>query len=214
MKSVRISLGEFSLEGVLHPTKAHSKGVVVLCHPHPQHGGDMNNSLVVHLEKALAKDGWGVLKFNFRGIGNSGGGSEGGAVEVQDVLAAVDYIRGQKGEKATPLYIVGYSFGAAVGLQACYRDTEITGFVGVAPPLTMFPLDDLKNYDGSFYAIVGNRDSFVPLARVQEAYELAKGKKDLTVFPDCDHFFFGLEDQVASRVCHYLKQDKKSRSKK
>jgi len=213
MKSVRISLGEFSLEGILHSVKPRHKGVVVLCHPHPQHGGDMNNAIVVRLEQALVKVGWGVLKFNFRGTGNSGGESQGGAVEVNDVLAAVDFVRGQEGEKATPIYIVGYSFGAAVGLQACYRDTEIAGFVGVAPPLTMFPIEDLENYEGSFYAIVGNRDSFVPLARVQEAYELVKGKKDLTVLAECDHFFFGLEDQVTSKVCEYLKQDKKSSKK-
>jgi len=213
MKPTRISLGEFSLEAIHHPGRADTRGGVVLCHPHPQFGGDMDNPIVVAIEQELVNSGWCVLKFNFRGTGRSGGEYGGGAEEIADVLAAVDYLHGQEGDKANPLYVVGYSFGAAVGLQACLRSSEIAGFAGVALPPTMFPLEDVENYTGSFFAIVGNRDSFVPLARVQEAYQLAPGPKDMVVLPDCDHFFFGLEDEVAGRVCEMLGKDRIQRLK-
>ena len=209
MKTVFISLGEFSLEAVHHPAPKKSHGGVVLCHPHPQFGGTMENLIVTAVEEALVKSGWAVLKFNFRGVGKSGGEYGEGAGEVADVRAAVDYLRGQEGEQASPLYVVGYSFGAGVALQACLRNTEIAGFVGIAPPLAMFPLDDFEKYAGGFFLIVGNRDSFVPLAPIQEIYRAMSEPKDLVVLPECDHFFYDLEDEVARTVRDFLERARK-----
>jgi alpha/beta superfamily hydrolase len=43
----------------------------VVCHPHPRHGGTMNNNVVYRVAKALTDAGAAVLRFNFRGVGRS-----------------------------------------------------------------------------------------------------------------------------------------------
>src|SRR5438094_10611387 len=85
-------------------------GGVVICHPHPLYGGDMDNPVVVRVQQVCADLGLATLRFNFRGVGGSSGTHGGGGAEQDDARAALDAL--SKATGARPLGIAGYSFGA------------------------------------------------------------------------------------------------------
>ena len=93
------------------------RGVAVLCHPHPQHGGTMDNKVVQTLARAFVQLGYRAVRFNFRGIGASGGSWDEGRGEVDDALAVIAALR----DPALPLAIGGFSFGGYVAATAAAR---------------------------------------------------------------------------------------------
>ena len=112
--------------GVVH-------AAAVVCHPHPLYGGDRRNSVVDALFRALPEAGMAAVRFDFRGVGQSTGVHGEGAAEAADVAAAIDLLSGRCGT-AVPMYLTGYSFGAAVALGVL--DARVAGWVGVAAPLS------------------------------------------------------------------------------
>lgn len=120
---VSIPCGDISLDGRLRVPVSPRAGVV-LCHPHPAFGGNMDNSLIVNLADGLSQKGYATLRFDFRGVGRSTGKATGGDKEGEDVLAAADFL---KGKGIQPLVACGYSFGAAVALEAVWRGADFAG---------------------------------------------------------------------------------------
>jgi len=117
---VTFPVGDITLEGLLWaPPQAPSVGAV-LCHPHPLYGGEMRNNVVSALAEALQRAGVATLRFNFRGVGQSGGEHGGGEAEIEDVKAAVTYLLSRQAVKTVA--VAGYSFGAIVGLRAGVAD--------------------------------------------------------------------------------------------
>ena len=92
---------------------------VLVCHPHPLGGGTLHNKVVFHAMKAFQSFGLPVLRFNFRGTGLSEGTHDEGRGEQEDVRAALDWL---DTEFARPILFAGFSFGAAVGMEACCGD--------------------------------------------------------------------------------------------
>ena len=90
------------------------RGVVVLCHPHPQHGGTMTNKVVQTLARAFVQMGYRCVRFNFRGVGASQGAWDEGRGEVDDALAVVAAVR----EPGLPLALGGFSFGGFIAASA------------------------------------------------------------------------------------------------
>ena len=66
---------DLSLEALLAVPDTPSAGVVI-CHPHPLYGGDMDNPVVVRVQEVCAGLGLATLRFNFRGVGDSGGAKQ------------------------------------------------------------------------------------------------------------------------------------------
>src|SRR5437868_4320456 len=121
------------LEALLWSTRASGEDsapplAAVFCHPHPLFGGTMHNKVVYQAAKALHEFGVAVLRFNFRGVGESAGGHDNGRGEVDDVIAAVDYVEAEF--PGVPLLVAGFSFGAWVGLRAGCADTRVSELVG------------------------------------------------------------------------------------
>src|SRR5581483_12420564 len=109
-------VGGITLEGLLSiPATSPQMGVVV-CHPHPLYGGEMHNNVVSALIDAFQHAGFATLRFNFRGVGRSGGSHGQGVTEVEDVKAAVSYLLSR--QPVQTVVVAGYSFGSMVGLQA------------------------------------------------------------------------------------------------
>ena len=92
------------------------RAIAVLSHPHPLYGGEMRNNVVQALFDSLPLDGIGTLRYNFRGVGNSGGSHGNGALEVLDSQAAFAFA--SQLAETVPVFSVGYSFGADVSLAA------------------------------------------------------------------------------------------------
>jgi alpha/beta superfamily hydrolase len=178
------------LEGLLSIQEASSlKGGVVLCHPHPQYGGDMDHPVVTTAAEAASEEGFSTLRFNFRGAGGSEGSYGEGIGEREDVKAAADYLYSKRKDHHFPLLLVGYSFGAWVGFSTAVEDERFEGLVAIAPPLEMFDFGFLKGSRKRKLFIAGNRDLFCPASRLEEWYRTLEEPKSLSVIPGADHFF-------------------------
>src|SRR5215813_1539315 len=126
--------GDVILEGHLAVPAAATAGVVI-CHPHPLYGGDMDNPVVVRAQEVCAELGLATLRFNFRGVGASGGVHAGGVGEQDDAAAALDTLAKAIGGGA--LAIAGYSFGSRIAALVGSRDGRVGGMALIAPPLAM-----------------------------------------------------------------------------
>ena len=167
-------------------------GLAVIAHPHPLHGGSMDNKIVQTLFKTFAELGYVAVKFNFRGVGNSAGHYGEGAGETQDVLAVVAALRAQPTYRELPLLLAGFSFGGAVQAHAA-QSLRPQKLVLVAPSVdsSVDRLDApaVASVAGSTLIIHGEADEVVPLKSVLDwarAQDLP-----VTVIPGGEHFFHG-----------------------
>jgi uncharacterized protein len=161
------------------------KGVAVLCHPHPLHGGTMDNKVVQTLARAFVQLGYRAVRFNFRGIGGSAGHWDEGRGEVDDALAVVAALR----DPALPLALGGFSFGAYVTTQVAARlpeDAKAQRLVLVGPAVVNFPALPVSQ---DSLVIHGEADDVVPLSAV---LDWARPQVlPVTVVPATGHFFHG-----------------------
>jgi uncharacterized protein len=195
---VRIPVGDITLDGrVLVPPNATAGAVV--CHPHPQYGGDMENELVVRLTRALAEAAVATLRFDFRGVGGSGGRHDRGRGEVDDVRAAAALLRGRL---ATPkVTLVGYSFGSVMAMQAAAVDPDaVAGVVAIGPAVRMVSLEFLADGRLPIAFVVGDRDQFCPLATLATARERYAPISTQAVIAGADHFFGAQLGALVERV--------------
>ena len=170
---------------------AHARGVVVLCHAHPQYGGTMHAPLMHRVALGLVGKGFAVLRFNFRGVGGSGGTWGGGTGEIEDVDAAVAAAREQ--HPGLSLSLAGWSFGALTSLRWQARTGDASPYAGIALPLDMYaPPHGLV--PGRRTLIIGDRDQFATVAATRAYGELIGATVE--VLAGSDHFFVFRHDRV------------------
>ena len=161
------------------------RGVAVLCHPHPQHGGTLDNKVAQTLARAFVQLGYRAVRFNFRGVGGSAGVWDEGRGEVEDALAVVAAFR----EAGLPLALGGFSFGGYVAASAAARLADTAPaerLVLVAPAVVNFPMPGVP---ADTVLIHGEADDVVPLAAV---FDWARpAVLPVTVVPGTGHFFHG-----------------------
>ena len=198
---------EGRLEGRYHHSKQANAPVALVLHPHPQHGGTMNNKVVYNLYQAFMQRGFSVLRFNFRGVGRSQGGFDGNQGELSDAASALDWMQSYNPNAAT-CWIAGYSFGAWIGMQLMMRRPEITGFLSIAPPANLQDFSFLAPCPASGLIVHGNRDEVVPQPSVDKLAAKLRSQKnivvDYEVIDGADHFFRDQMDTVSGLVCDYL----------
>ncbi|NWG02957.1 MAG: alpha/beta hydrolase [Syntrophaceae bacterium] len=165
------------------------KGGVLLCHPHPQYGGDMNHPVITVAAETAFEEGFTTLRFNFRGVGQSGGSYGEGVGEREDVKAATHYLSSRIRNAIAPLVLVGYSFGAWVGFPIAIEDEKFKGMIAVAPPLEIYDFSFLKGCKKKKLFLAGDRDFFCPPSRLEAWYESLEEPKSLATIPGADHFF-------------------------
>lgn len=174
--------------------------VVVLCHPHPLHGGSMDVPLLRTVAAHLAAAGCPVLRFNFRGVGTSTGSWSGGEAEVEDVGAAAT--AAGTCFPGLPLALAGWSFGAVAALRWQAGAGSAAPYAGIAPPVPAGLAPALPAPETLAPArrlfILGDRDQFTAVEDMS-AYAAAAGA-GLQVIGGSDHFFYGREGRVADAV--------------
>lgn len=175
-----------ALECAVDAPSGASRGVAVVCHPHPQHGGTMDNKVVQTLARAYTQLGCTAVRFNFRGVGASQGSWAGGPGEIEDALAVVAALRAP----GQPLWLAGFSFGAyvvshvAAQLAAAAAGAERLVLVG--PAASRF---DMPPVPADTLVLHGEADDVVPLAAV---FDWARPQSlPVTVIPGAGHFFHG-----------------------
>jgi uncharacterized protein len=169
-------------------------GMALLCHPHPLHGGTMDNKVVVTLARAYLQCGWRTVRFNFRGVGGSGGGWDEGRGEIDDALAVVHALR----EGDEPLALAGFSFGAYVASHAAAA-LSVPRLVLIAPATQNFTVAAAP--PGTLI-VQAEADEVVPLAATFDwARPLAQ---PVVVVPGGGHFFHGQLPLLRDLVVRHL----------
>jgi len=177
----------------------------VVCHPHPLHGGTMHNKVVFRAAKAAWQAGLPTLRFNFRGVGKSTGSFSDGIGEREDVTAALDYLGTRF--PAVPVCLIGFSFGASVGLRVGANDPRVVALVGLGVPVTSTNMDFLLGVLKPKLIIQGTRDQFGSRARVESFYGLLAEPKQIYWVQNADHFFTGKLDEVQRVIREFLRSE-------
>jgi len=189
------------LEGRYHHAKEAGAPAALILHPHPLHGGTMNNRVVYGLYGRFQAMGFSVLRFNFRGVGKSQGRYDGGIGEIADAAAALDFLQ-QVNPNASMLWVAGYSFGAYVGMQLLMRRPEMGGFVSISPPASHYDFGFLAPCPCGGLILHGAEDELVPLSSVQKLVDklnTQKGVKiDFRVLEGACHIF---TPEQTEKVC-------------
>jgi alpha/beta superfamily hydrolase len=197
--------GGINLEGVLsYPQKSSSCPGVVICHPHPLYGGDMNNNVVVGIKGALETEGFVILRFNFRGVTLSEGKYDEGKGEVDDVIAAVNFLSFHAKVDRDRLFLVGYSFGAWVGLRAALTINALRAVAGIAPPCGVYDFNFLHDSVLPILLVGGGQDTFCNKKELEIVFDKISSSKEKVVLPQSDHFFSGREGEVGEEVKRFF----------
>jgi len=176
-------------------------GAAVICHPHPQHGGTMHNKVAHTLARAFVRSGMQALRFNFRGTEASEGEYDDGAGELDDALAAIDWLRSRG--PGGPLWLAGFSFGAAIAIRAAVA-TRVDGLVAVAPAVYRFASGLAAQPACPWLVIQGDEDELVA---VDETIEWVNGLEpgpELRVVTGAEHFFHGRLLELRDAVMEFV----------
>ena len=195
------------LEGRYHQSKKPDAPIAIVLHPHPLHGGNMNNRVVFIMFNNFVERGFSVLRFNFRGVGRSQGAFDNGVGELSDAAYAFDWMQ-QFNSNSPYCWIGGYSFGALISMQLMMRRPEIEGFVSISPPAGTEDFSFLAPCPSSGLIIHGDKDTHVPLDAVKKLAQKLDGQKNisvnLSIVKGADHFYKDNMDNLSKEVASYL----------
>ena len=208
------------LEGILHTPE--SDGLLpasVICHPHPLGGGSMHNALVVAIAHTLASSGLLALRFNFRGVGASEGAHDNGRGERDDIVGALDWLRAHPAVDPERVSLVGYSFGACVGLALALTNPAVCAFAAVGLAVEFCDPDLLHSFMGREqdpslasprpsacpkFFLTGQRDQLAPPGELIELVERLPAPSSVQIVPGADHFWWGFEARVGDLVADFI----------
>ena len=178
-----------ALECAIDSPAGAPQGIAVVCHPHPQHGGTMDNKVAQTLARAFVQLGLRCVRFNFRGVGASEGAWDEGRGEVDDALAVINAFRSADDVAALPFMLAGFSFGGFVAATAAAQLAESAKparLVLVGPSTQK---QQVPPVPADTVVIHGESDDVVPLAAT---LDWARPQSlPVTVFPGVGHFFHG-----------------------
>ena len=207
MPEIIIPGPEGRLEARFAPPPRPRAPVAMILHPHPQAGGTMNDRITQALYKTFVRRGFGVLRFNFRGVGRSQGEFDNGIGELSDAAAALDWVQAFHPEAQTT-WIAGFSFGAWIGMQLLMRRPEVRGFISVAPPANMYDFSFLAPCPASGIFVQGAADTVVQPNAVQKLVDKLRTQKHITIhheeIPRANHSFENEIEELMGSVDNYL----------
>ncbi len=204
-RPLTFACGDLTLEGALHllvrqagmPAATPAPGVVV-CHPHPQYGGDMENNVVLAACQALAERGCAALRFNCRGVGASEGAFDPGAGAQDDARAALAHLSSLPEVDSNRLGLIGYSFGAMLAAEVA--SGALRALALVSPPISVA---DLRVAWGCpALVLAGDRDDFATADRLRVVAD-APGV-ELHLVAGADHFWAGYEGDLSKMLVEFF----------
>jgi alpha/beta superfamily hydrolase len=188
------------LEALLEePEFGEPREAVLVCHPHPAHGGTMHNKVVYRLARGLRRSGAVVLRFNFRGVGRSEGVYDQAIGELEDARAALNWLREKYPE--LPYSLAGFSFGSRIILRLGCALGGAARLIAVGFPTWREDNTYLGQCSTPKVFVQSTEDEFGPSEALNLLYENFAGPKRLIYIPAGDHFFKGsleeLEEVIA-----------------
>ncbi len=181
--------------------------IAVICHPHPLYGGNMDNNVVLAIREVFRDEGWGAVRFNFRGVGQSSGEYADGIGEQADLQAVCRFLWEQP-TKPEVLCVVGYSFGAWVALSAVDAGLALDRLILISPPMDFMAFDQLGMPSALGLITLGERDDFCRVASLQawlKKHGKAATQTRVATFPGVDHFYWGKEGLLQETIRRFLR---------
>ncbi len=182
---------------------------VVICHPHPLFGGNMDNNVVLAVAFELVEQGFAVLRFNFRGVGNSEGEHTKGEKEFEEALGALDFMRAWQHVDGNRVGILGYSFGTGVILGSPALQKRPKVFAFVPPSIERLKSTSLQKDKRPKFIITGNRDKLAGAEGLQAVLDSFVQPPEFHVIDGADHFWMGRESQMVGPVSQFFRENLK-----
>jgi alpha/beta superfamily hydrolase len=188
-----------NLEALLEePEHEDPREAILVCHPHPKHGGTMHNKVVYRIARGLRKAGAVVLRFNFRGVNLSAGEYAHGVGEVEDARAALTWLRGRYPD--LPYSLAGFSFGSRVALRVGCEDAGAGRIVAVGFPTSYKDFSYVEACTKSKVFIQSTHDEHGPKQELSALFDALPEPKKLVWVEAEDHFFKGALDQFEQAI--------------
>ncbi len=194
-----IQIEDFKIEGMLNESPGEK--AVVVTHPHPLYGGDMNNIVVTSILSAYQQKGYTTLRINFRGVGQSGGNHADGIGEQEDVRAALAYLN-DLGK--TSIDLAGYSFGSRVNAMGIDRFEIVRSLVMVSPPVAFMDFSFLGYNSKIKLVISGSNDDIAPPEIIKELMPTWNSEAEFRIIDGIDHFYSGGTSDVEEIIKDFL----------
>jgi alpha/beta superfamily hydrolase len=199
-KEIHLPSGPLSLEGRFE--RRSKEKAVVVTHPHPLYGGNMDNPVVTTVTEAFREKDFSTLRFNFRGTGKSTGMFDEGEGEQTDTAAALSFLREQG---MTRISLAGYSFGAWINAKGIsgnllYAEDHIM----ISPPVAFLNFDGISSDLPVSLIITGSRDPIAPPDTIRRYLTQWSPDARFEIIDGCDHFFAGFAEALRSIIGDYL----------
>jgi uncharacterized protein len=165
----------------------------VICHPHPLGGGTLHNKVVFRVARGLENANVATLRFNFRGVGASGGRHEEGAGETKDVVAAIEWMR-QK-HPGLKRIVGGFSFGAWVASRVACELPDVAAIFLIGTPINRYDFNYLRDCDKPMLFLHGTQDKYGDVEKLDKLVGTLRNAQSVIV-TGADHFFTKQLDAV------------------
>lgn len=176
------------LEATLRVARS-ARAAALVAHPHPLHGGTLDNPVVFHADRELHRAGLTTMRFNFRGVGESEGSHDEGRGETDDVSAAMAWLRGIC--PGRPLLSVGFSFGSLCSIRNAVGDPSVHGVIAIGLPVLKYPFEELARLQRPFAVVQADDDEFGRPSDIEPYLERIQPKGQLHVIENTTHLFPG-----------------------
>ena len=178
------------LETILGEPESAPIGIAIIAHPHPLHGGTMENKIIHTLFHSLLELGFIAVKFNFRGVGESEGIFDNGIGEIEDTVTVTNAIRSQYSNHLPrmPLLLAGFSFGGGIQLHAAV-ELNPEYLVLVAPSVKNLNAPSVQEQTKQVLIIHGEHDEIVSIKTILDW--AAPQSLPVVIIPGAEHFFHG-----------------------
>lgn len=191
MEKIDVEGPEGRIQAVLHQAKTPSSDVLIVCHPHPLFGGTMDNKVVTTIGKTFLDNGMNVMRFNYRGVGESQGRYGDMRGEVEDALAVFEWLN--QHHEVDRLFLAGFSFGSYIAAKTAQvlvqRGVKVPHLLMVAPSVEHSPFELATPLAAPCTVIMGKLDELVPFDAVQAWVHAQNSEINLLVMPEATHFF-------------------------
>jgi uncharacterized protein len=188
IESIFINGPAGKLEALLEePEDRDPNHAVLVCHPHPQHGGTMHNKVVYRIARGLRRAGAVVLRFNYRSVNLSEGKYDHGVGEVEDARAALALLRSRY--PGLPFSLAGFSFGSRIVLKLGCQTPGVSKLIAVGFPANLPDSQSLGECPVPRIFIVSNHDQFCAIAAMGKYFAGLSEPKELIWVDATDHFF-------------------------
>ena len=170
----------------------------LLCHPHPLYGGTMHNKVVYRLARGLRRTGAVVLRFNFRGVGRSGGEHGNLEGEIEDARAALSWLRQRY--PSVPYALAGFSFGSRVVTRLGCELRDARFILAAGSPTRWGAPDHLNTCPVPKIFVQSTHDQYGPRNEWEAMYAEFAEPKQLHWIEAADHFFAGSLEELEETV--------------